>query len=955
MNNKHMMYAVCTTAALSSSALFFNLEAEAAQPATVNATSLNVRAIPSTSGAIVGKLYKGNTINVLTEQQGWAKIQLNGKDAWISSEYIEKKTSSTNVVSKQATVNASSLNVRSAASTSASIVTNLPRNAKVTVIKENGDWSQIKTSNGKTGWVANQYLKVGSESTTPSSESGGTSVSKQATVNASSLNVRSAASTSASIVTNLPRNAKVTVIKENGDWSQIKTSDGKTGWVANQYLKVGSESTTPSSESGGTSVSKQATVNASSLNVRSAASTSASIVTNLPRNAKVTVIKENGDWSQIKTSDGKTGWVANKYLADVKADAPKDEGTSVSKQATVNASSLNVRSAASTSASIVTNLPRNAKVTVIKENGDWSQIKTSDGKTGWVANKYLADVKADAPKDEGTSVSKQATVNASSLNVRSAASTSASIVTNLPRNAKVTVIKENGDWSQIKTSDGKTGWVANKYLADVKADAPKDEGTSVSKQATVNASSLNVRSAASTSASIVTNLPRNAKVTVIKENGDWSQIKTSNGKTGWVANKYLADVKADAPKDEGTSVSKQATVNASSLNVRSAASTSASIVTNLPRNAKVTVIKENGDWSQIKTSNGKTGWVANKYLADVKADAPKDEGTSVSKQATVNASSLNVRSAASTSASIVTNLPRNAKVTVIKENGDWSQIKTSNGKTGWVANQYLKEGYDQPETNNPTEKVTITKAANLRTQPSLSASILRVAQVGESFNKVAESNGWVQIQYSSSQTAWVSKGLTSTEAPSTPGEVTNPTSGLEKKLIVIDPGHGGHDPGAVGQDELEKNLALRTAKLVAAQVESAGGTVLFTRSDDTFISLDGRTKISNASEADAFVSIHYNAGSSSATGIETYYYSARDQELAKYIQESMVQHTNMRDRGAQQANFYVLKHNNKRSVLVELGFVSNPSEEDRIATEQYQQQVSRGIAEGISRYFAATK
>ncbi|WHX80959.1 SH3 domain-containing protein [Priestia flexa] len=50
-----------------------------------------MRAIPSTSGAIVGKLYKGNTINVLTEQQGWAKIQLNGKDAWISSEYIEKK------------------------------------------------------------------------------------------------------------------------------------------------------------------------------------------------------------------------------------------------------------------------------------------------------------------------------------------------------------------------------------------------------------------------------------------------------------------------------------------------------------------------------------------------------------------------------------------------------------------------------------------------------------------------------------------------------------------------------------------------------------------------------------------------------------------------------------------------------------------------------------------------
>ncbi|WP_286175430.1 SH3 domain-containing protein [Bacillus sp. CBEL-1] len=879
MNNKHMMYAVCTTAALSSSALFFNLEAEAAQPATVNATSLNVRALPSTSGAIVGKLYKGNTINVLTEQQGWAKIQLNGKDAWISSEYIEKKTSSTsptNVVSKQATVNASSLNVRSAASTSASIVTNLPRNAKVTVIKENGEWAQIKTSDGKTGWVAKQYLQIGA--TTPSTESGGTSVSKQATVNASSLNVRSAASTSASIVTNLPRNAKVTVIKENGEWAQIKTSDGKTGWVAKQYLQMGA---TSSSESGGTSVSKQATVNASSLNVRSAASTSASIVTNLPRNAKVTVIKENGEWAQIKTSDGKTGWVAKQYLQMGATSSSESGGTSVSKQATVNASSLNVRSAASTSASIVTNLPRNAKVTVIKENGEWAQIKTSDGKTGWVAKQYL-QIGATTPSTEsgGTSVSKQATVNASSLNVRSAASTSASIVTNLPRNAKVTVIKENGEWAQIKTSDGKTGWVAKQYL---------------------------------------------------------QMGATSSSESG------------------GTSVSKQATVNASSLNVRSAASTSASIVTNLPRNAKVTVIKENGEWAQIKTSDGKTGWVAKQYLQMGATSSSESGGTSVSKQATVNASSLNVRSAASTSASIVTNLPRNAKVTVIKENGEWAQIKTSDGKTGWVAKQYLQVGSDQPESNNPTEKITITKAANLRTQPSLSASIIRVAQAGESFNKVAESNGWVQIQYSSSQTAWVSKGLTSTEASSTPGEVTNSTSGLEKKLIVIDPGHGGHDPGAVGQDELEKNLALRTAKLVAAQVESAGGTVLFTRSDDTFISLDGRTQISNASEADAFVSIHYNAGSSSATGIETYYYSARDQELAKYIQESMVQHTNMRDRGAHQADFYVLKHNNKRSVLVELGFVSNPTEEDRIATEQYQQQVSRGIAEGIARYFAAIK
>ncbi|TYR81900.1 SH3 domain-containing protein [Priestia megaterium] len=499
-------------------------------------------------------------------------------------------------------------------------------------------------------------------------------------------------------------------------------------------------------------------------------------------------------------------------------------------------------------------------------------------------------------------------------------------------------------------------------MKEINNSSSNNTGNSVSKQATVNATSLNVRASASTSASIVTNLPRNAKVTVIKENGDWSQIKTADGKTGWVANRYLKEINnssSNNTNNTGNSVSKQATVNATSLNVRASASTSASIVTNLPRNAKVTVIKENGSWSQIKTADGKTGWVANRYLKEINnssSNNTNNTGNSVSKQATVNATSLNVRASASTSASIVTNLPRNAKVTVIKENGSWSQIKTADGKTGWVANRYLKvdNGQNNSGGSVTNETIKITKNANIRKEPSLNAAIIRVAKAGETFKKIGESNGWVKLQYSASQTAWVSKGLTAPSLSTTPGDLSNSSSVLEKKIIVIDPGHGGHDSGAVGHDHSEKDLILITAKLVAAQLQNAGATVIMTRSDDTFISLDGRTKISNASEADAFISIHYNSGGGSASGVETYYYSAsRDKELAKYIQQSVIQHTNMKDRGVRQANFYVLKHNNKRSVLLELGFISNSTEEDRLATDQYQQQVSKGIFEGLVRYFDA--
>ncbi|MEH7294417.1 SH3 domain-containing protein, partial [Priestia megaterium] len=107
---------------LSSSLLLHSIDADAAESAKVTATSLNVRATPSTSGAIVGKITKGNTVDIVDESKGWAKITYSGKEAWISSQYINKtqtnSTSTANSTSKSAVVNASSLNVRSSASTS---------------------------------------------------------------------------------------------------------------------------------------------------------------------------------------------------------------------------------------------------------------------------------------------------------------------------------------------------------------------------------------------------------------------------------------------------------------------------------------------------------------------------------------------------------------------------------------------------------------------------------------------------------------------------------------------------------------------------------------------------------------------------------------------------------------------------------------------------------------------
>ncbi|WEA42339.1 SH3 domain-containing protein [Priestia aryabhattai] len=630
--------------------------------------------------------------------------------------------------------------------------------------------------------------------------------------------------------------------------------------------------------------------------------------------------------------------------------------------AKITATSLNVRATPSTSGAIVGKITKGNTVDIVDESKGWAKI-TYNGKEAWISSQYINKTKTNSTST-ANSTSKSAVVNASSLNVRSSASTSASIVTNLSRNSKVTVVKVSGSWSQIKTASGQTGWVASQYLkADSSSSVPaKDSSSTTAKSAVVNASSLNVRSSASTSASVVTNLPRNSKVTVVKESGSWSQIKTASGQMGWVASQYLQAGSASSTpaKDSGSTTSKSAVVNASSLNVRSSASTSASVVTNLPRNSKVTVVKESGSWSQIKTASGQTGWVASQYLqAGSASSAPAKDSestTTTSKSAVVNASSLNVRSSASTSASIVTNLPRNSKVTVVKESGSWSQVKTASGQTGWVASQYLQA--DSGQSSQPAQSIQITKAANLRSQPSLSAGIIRVSKAGETFEKVGEANDWVQIQYSGSQTAWVSKGLTAAPGSTTPDNLQSPSDTLKDKIIVVDAGHGGYDPGTSGGSSIEKNLALTTAKLVASRLANAGANVFMTRSNDTFISLSGRVDVSEAKHADAFISIHYNSStSSSANGVMSFYYNeSKDKELAKYIQESMMENvTSMKNQGVRFGNYYVLRENNQRAVLLELGFLSNAHDEQIVSSNAYQQQISTGIYQGIARYFAANK
>jgi N-acetylmuramoyl-L-alanine amidase len=189
---------------------------------------------------------------------------------------------------------------------------------------------------------------------------------------------------------------------------------------------------------------------------------------------------------------------------------------------------------------------------------------------------------------------------------------------------------------------------------------------------------------------------------------------------------------------------------------------------------------------------------------------------------------------------------------------------------------------------------------------------------------------------------------TSDPAPTTP----MPQPSGSGSLVVIDPGHGGKDPGAIGIGGLqEKNVVLPISQEVSRQLQQQGVRVMLTRNGDYFVSLQGRADMANRARANLFVSIHANAvggGRSHVNGLEVYYFGNR--ALADAIHSSILQTVNVSDRGVRRARFLVLRKTSMPAALVETGYVTGTQDAPRLGTSAYQRQMAEGIARGILIY-----
>ena len=183
------------------------------------------------------------------------------------------------------------------------------------------------------------------------------------------------------------------------------------------------------------------------------------------------------------------------------------------------------------------------------------------------------------------------------------------------------------------------------------------------------------------------------------------------------------------------------------------------------------------------------------------------------------------------------------------------------------------------------------------------------------------------------------------------------------KIIVLDPGHGGSDAGAIGSAGVrEKTVSLAVSLKAQRLLANAGYQVVMTRTTDIDVAAPG---VSDATELQArvdkappnaalFISVHCNAFSNSgANGVETYHApnAVKGERLARLLNEELIKFGGLNNRGVKAARFYVMTHSQCPASLIELGFITNPREERLLASDDYQQKLAQAITNAVNRYF----
>lgn len=593
-----------------------------------------------------------------------------------------------------------------------------------------------------------------------------------------------------------------------------------------------------------------------------------------------------------------------------------------------------------------------------QEGGTWLQGK----KHLWITICMILVIALLIPikEAEAESAGQKLRIATDSLNVRTGPGLSYASLGMAARDETYTILDQEGDWYQIDFESGQKGWVANWLVVmetENKQEKEKQVNSGSEKTVTINADGLRVRGGPSTDYRVVGVVSKGKEYKIVSTDQDWFNITTEYGNV-WVHKDFVqvngqTHEASSSSNEEKKTVIKQGVITGNSLNVRTSPDTNSKVIGKLNSGTSVDILSQENDWTEI-SFQGTNAWISSQYIQAGKNQEKKKE---TNNNGTITASSLNVREKPSLNGNIIGSVAQGDNFRILKEENNWTNIELPNGTNGWVASWYVNKDQSsstESKSSSSVKNVTILhNGSNIRQSATTNATIVARANQGDTFEVVGTEKDWYEIKLGDGQTGFIAGWIVSNGKQSQPTDQSSSTPGLKNKVIVLDPGHGGRDNGTTGASgTLEKTVTIRTAEKLAAKLKAAGATVIFTRQQDTYVPLQSRVSMSHMNKADAFISIHYDSiNDRSVRGMTTYYYHDYQQQFAADVHQGIMSKIDLNDRGYRHGDYYVIRENNSKAILLELGYLSNATEEIKVTSEQYQEAVSTGIFQGLRTHF----
>ncbi|CAM3322482.1 N-acetylmuramoyl-L-alanine amidase [Vagococcus fessus] len=370
-------------------------------------------------------------------------------------------------------------------------------------------------------------------------------------------------------------------------------------------------------------------------------------------------------------------------------------------------------------------------------------------------------------------------------------------------------------------------------------------------------------------------------------------------------------------------------------------------ITNKKMGDTVKITNRKKDWYRVKVGKKKYGWLpvteTNRgqinHSTNIKALAKKDK--------------VKIKLKPDTDSLTVGTLSEKEAITITAQLAEWSQISTEKVE-GWVLTSSLRQ-LSKPDKNETvsTNVYVRQKTTSLYSEPKESSKVVSKLFYNDELIYLSRQNGWYKVLTNKDKIGYIPNWVVNFTKPNKKHPyLINPIIG---KTIMLDPGHGGDDAGALSNDEIvyEKTVTLASARYVKKALEKKGAHVILTRTNDTTLPLDDITKKENSLDVDVFISFHYDSTeySNQASGFTTYYYNPNDQLLAQSVSDELGKELPLPNRGTEFGDYMVIRESTTSALLLELGYMNNDFDKEHFIKKSYQKKVAKAVADGLYNYF----